>query len=579
MKEAKTLLEFRGYCTQCKRGFFLPRGPKILCDMGHHLANDFPYDSFWNYCCGCDAFYVSTGLEGKEAESSCPCCDRLINRRFFCNTCNVMTVEAVDSESRRRTVEFSEDGCPFPWCPGCLLPTSAAKLLIHECYVLYEPFLTERRVCPFCNDAITMPAKVERAPEVLLQPEAKVQRKASFAFLDSFPHRDVSFLNWRSYLPSSRRGRRQFVAVTSFILTALGAVLAVYPGMSAAILWHIKKTLKDPLIVSRIDCTSHFVLAGDRLRLSARAKAPFEELRFNWTTNAGNLINQKDQSGQSEIELDTGNIWVLSVPKEVSISVTIGDQYGETVQHHERITVMPRLLTNHPPRLTTPPTCNCSNQQVVAGERVSLYAIAEDENIEEVLTYQWRSSIPSAELIPITSADGSSVILNTAGVNPRTAPVPVKIYVKVSDSNGGEVMDDITINVLPKDAAGIRPDTHLPPPNRAPKLESFTADKTEIDPGEPVRLWAFVTDADGDSPIYYNWRASAGEIENRNETAILTTTGISTPEVIVFLTVGDNRGGQTSQRLFVKIRNLPVPAASPSLSPIQAKANDDHGRK
>lgn len=578
MQEAKTSLEFRGYCTQCKHDFFLPRGPKIECNTGHQLAKNFPYDSFWNYCCGCDAFYPSNGSEGKADESNCPYCDRRINRRFFCNSCNVITVEAGQSESRRRPVEFSEDGSPFPSCPGCLLPASAANLLFHECYVLYEPLLTERRVCPFCNDPITTPARVENQPEVIADTVITVGPRTNFAFFESFPQRDISFLNWRSLLPSSKKGWRQFVGVISLILTALGTGLAMYPEMPAAIRWRINKALKDPLKVSPIEPTAHFVLAGERLRLVAQAKAPFEQLKFSWTTNAGSLINQKDQNGQSEIELDTGAIWVLSVPREVSVGLTVGDQYGETVQRHERITVMPRLLTNHPPRLTTPPTCNCSNQQVIAGERVSLYAIADDENAEEVLKYEWKSSTPSVELIPITSADGSSVILNTAGVNPRAAPVPLKIYVKVSDGNGGEVMDDITINVLPKDSAGIKPEsTHnLPPPNRAPKLEAFMADKTVIDPGEPVRLWAFVTDADGDSPIYYDWRASAGDIQNKNETAILTTTGINTPEVIIFLTVGDNRGGRTSQRLFVKVRNTPVPAASPSPSPVQAKANDDH---
>jgi hypothetical protein len=306
--------------------------------------------------------------------------------------------------------------------------------------------------------------------------------------------------------------------------------------LSGSIRWRINKAFKDPLIVSPIDCTAHFVLAGEQLRLVARAKAPFEELKFKWTTNAGNLINQKDQNGESEIELDTGNIWVLSVPREVSVNVTVGDQYGETIQR------------------------------------------ADDENAEEVLKYEWKSSIPSAELIPIPSADGSSVILNTAGVKPRAAPVPLKIYVKVSDSNGGEVMDDITINVLPKDSADISTEsTHKPSPqNHAPKLEAFIADKTIIDRGESVRLWAFVTDADGDSPIYYDWRASEGDIQNKNETAILTTTDINTSEVIIFLTVGDGRGGRTSQKLFVKIRDTPSPAASPSASPRQAKANDDH---
>ena len=107
MKEAKTSPEVRGYCTQCKSDFYFSRGLIIECDNGHQLAKSFPYDTFWNYCCGCDSFYSSNGLEGKEAESDCPCCERRITRRFFCNTCNVITVEAGDSESRRRPVEFS----------------------------------------------------------------------------------------------------------------------------------------------------------------------------------------------------------------------------------------------------------------------------------------------------------------------------------------------------------------------------------------------------------------------------------------------------------------------------------------
>jgi hypothetical protein len=130
--------------------------------------------------------------------------------------------------------------------------------------------------------------------------------------------------------------------------------------------------------------------------------------------------------------------------------------------------------------------------------------------------------------------------------------------------------------VLPKNSVTAKNEnvSSPTPPNRPPKLEAFMADKTTIDSGEPVRLWAFVTDADGDAPIYYDWRASAGDIQNKNETAMLTTVGIDSPEVIVFLTVSDGRGGRTSQRLFVKVRNTPALTASPSPAP--AKGIDDH---
>lgn len=575
MQEENISIQLRVYCTQCKCGFATLREPTIECDKSHQLAKNFPHDSFWNYCVGCDAFYPSNGLEGTEAESNCLCCERALNRRFLCNNCNVITLESVDGESRRRPVEFSEDGCPFPSCPGCFSLASPANLLVHDCYSLLVTFLTERDLCPFCNEPITPPIQIEQKDKGVVGTGATVKEESSFRFFESFARRDVPFLNWRSYLPSSRRGWLEFLGVVSFIITLL-AFLA--PGVPAAILWHINRALKTPLTVSPIECTAHFVLAGGRLRLTARTEGPVENLKFHWTTTVGNLINQRDQKGQSEIELDTGDIPSLSVPKEVSIRLTVVDEYGETVLRHERITVMPRRLANNPPVLKIPPRCNCTLQEVVAGESVSLYALADDEDEEEVLNYEWQSSSPSAQLTPATSAAGSTVILNTAGVNPRAASVALKIYLRVNDGNGGEVMADITIMVLPKDSAGTRSESaiNLPPPNRAPKLEAFMADKTTIDPGEPVHLWALVTDADGDSPIYYDWRASAGDIQDKNEAAILTTTGINASEVIIFLTVGDGHGGQTSQKLFVKVRNSPAPTASPSPSPVQAKGNGDH---
>lgn len=577
MQEAQTSVEFRGYCTQCKCGFSLPRGPKIKCNSGHELAKDFPHDNFWNYCCGCDAFYPSNGLAGTEDESNCLHCDRRINQRFFCNNCNVITVEPRNMEARRRPVELSEGGCPFPWCPGCLLPPSPSNLLTHDCYSLFVTFLTERKFCPFCNEAVAAPVRIEQDSEETLV-TVRSDRTKTFAFFESFAKPDTPWWDLRPYLPTSKKGWRKLWTIVGLSFTIIGALIGLFPQIPSAIAWRINKALKHPLNVSSIECPTHFVLAGDRLRLTAKAKAPFETVQFYWTTTAGDIKNYKEHNGESEIELDTAGITVVSVPKEVLLSLTVVDEYGETVQRHERITILPRRLANNPPVLKIPPRCNCTLQEVVAGESVSLYAMAEDENVGEVLHYEWQSSSPSAQLIPITSAAGSSVILNTAGVNPRVAAVPLKIYLRVRDSNGGEVMDDITINVLPRASAGSRTEStsNAPPPNHAPKFEAFGADKTSIQPGEPVRLWAFVTDADGDSPLYYDWRASAGDIQNKNETAILTTTGINTSEIIIFLTVGDGRGGRTSQRLFVKVRDLPAPAASPSPSPVSENSNDDH---
>jgi hypothetical protein len=571
MQPEKTSAPFRVYCTKCKSDFHPMRAPRIACAKGHELANNFPHDTFWYYCCACGVFFPSDASEGNEAESSCSVCERSISRRFFCDNCKLTTFES-DQIETGLPFQLSPDGHPLPSCPGCLTPAPDASLLTHDCYSLYVTYLTARNLCPFCNERITAPSKVEEKLEKIVHAVVHAKDQISLPFLESFPHRDVSFL--KSYLPSSKRGWIEFVGIVSGVLTVIGVLLALFPSVPAAISWRMTKTFKSPLTVSAIDCAAHLVLKGDRLRLKVRAGEADESVRFHWTTSAGSLLGHKDQNSQSEVELDTSEISVMTAPAEAAVRVTVDNEYGESVWRDERITVMPRRMVNNPPVLKIPPRCNCAFQEVVAGESVSLYALAEDEDKGESLSYQWQSSSPSAQIVTTDSAAGSTVILNTLGINPRAAAVPLKISLRVTDSNGGEVMGDITLMVIPRQFANAPTPTGTPPPpNHSPKLEAFGADKTTVEPGESVRLWALVTDADGDSPIFYDWRASAGDIQDKNETAILNTTGVTTSEVIVILTVNDGKGGRTSQKMFLTVRNPPVATSSPSPSPVQPKAN------
>jgi hypothetical protein len=136
------------------------------------------------------------------------------------------------------------------------------------------------------------------------------------------------------------------------------------------------------------------------------------------------------------------------------------------------------------------------------------------------------------------------------------------------------VMGDITLMVISRQIVnGTTAATMPAPPNHSPKLEAFGADKTTVEAGESVRLWALVTDADGDSPIFYDWRASAGDIQDKNETAILNTTGVTTSEVIVILTVNDGKGGRTSQKMFLTVKQPAIANGSPAPSPVQPKTN------
>lgn len=577
MQEEKTKEQHRLYCTQCKRGEFYTRDPRIDCaNCGQQLTENFPHEELLTYCCGCESFYHSTAAQNNEAELECLSCDRAIARRFLCDNCDVISLEPAIVDAKR-SVEFSEDGRPLPACPGCLEPVPADGILSHDCYRLFFTYSTTREQCPFCNDPIRALKLEETVEEVSSQ---KAGSNADFRLFQSFLQRDAASFNWRSHLPKSKRGWLELITVAGFIITAFAFVLAWVPAVPAALNYQVEKAFRTPLTVSSIECSAHVVLGGDRLTLKARAEDAANDLKFYWTSSAGALVNHKDHEGHSQVELDTGSLSAVAVPTEVTVQVVVRDRYGDRVAQRERITVMPRRMANNPPVLKIPPRCHCALQEVTAGDRVSLYALAEDEDQSEGLIYSWDSSSPAAQIVTTDSTPGSTVILNTAGVSPKSTAVPVKISLRVSDRDGGEVMGDITLMVLPGNFAGARDSAQVNPPrpNRSPKLEAFGADKTTIQAGESVRLWALVTDADEDSPLYYHWRATAGEIQDMNETAILSTAGITASEVIVVLTISDGHGGQTSQKMFLTIINSPEVSASPSPSPspAQSRVNDDH---
>lgn len=160
---------------------------------------------------------------------------------------------------------------------------------------------------------------------------------------------------------------------------------------------------------------------------------------------------------------------------------------------------------------------------------------------------------------------------------PEILTVPVKVSLRVSDSSGGEVTGDLTLMILPRQsvkAADTPSGSPTAPANLSPKLLAFGADKTIVQVGETITLWAYVTDPDGDEPIYYDWHASAGDIQNKKETAILNTSGVTSSKIIVVLTISDGRGGKTSQQMPIDVRSISAPAASPSPVPNPTEIKD-----
>jgi hypothetical protein len=197
--------------------------------------------------------------------------------------------------------------------------------------------------------------------------------------------------------------------------------------------------------------------------------------------------------------------------------------------------------------------------------------LAESKEGNQTLSYDWQTTSPALEIVKTNSTSGSTATVNTAGMGQLVSPVPVKVTLRVSDGHGGEVTGDLTIMVLPRQtpsASSTPPVTEIKP-NHSPKLEFFTADNLTVEIGEPVKLWVFATDPDGDVPLYYDWKVSSGEIINKGDTAVFNTAGIDPGQEIIILTISDGHGGSTSQKLFVTVKGkskktaVPSPTASP----------------
>lgn len=564
----------KAHCKEDNGAVHCTRGPKLQCINGHEVAKNFPYDGFWSYCCDCYTLSSSPTVSDIKADSNCSYCGRLTSRRFVCDRCKMMSFES-DESQEIKFFNLRNKGIPIPSCPGCLESPNQLSIREHDCAELVATYFTALEVCPFCTKWIATTNEAEENVDEPVRVTEVEQPSSNFSYLESLAQQRQSF--WRSRLPDSKEGWNRFFTITGFIIGALGLVLSFFPSVPGAVWWRLNKAVKSPLRVSAINCEGHFVLRGDKLRLRVRAEEPASGLKFEWNTSAGYLINHNHRNRESEVELVTDAITVSSVPVEVVIGVTVVDDYGDSVLKQERITIMPRRITNNPPMLKIPPRCNCALQEVIAGESISLYALAEDQDSNDELTYTWDSSSPSVQIIQTGSNPGSTAIVTTAGVNPRQTAVPVKVSLRVNDSSGGEVTGDITLMILPRQSAKATDapsTTPAPPANHSPKLEAFVADKTIIQAGEAITLWAYVTDPDGDAPIFYDWHASAGDIQNKKETAILNTSGVTSSKIIVVLTISDGRGGKTSQQMPIDVRSISPPAASPSPVPHPTEVKD-----
>jgi len=117
-----------------------------------------------------------------------------------------------------------------------------------------------------------------------------------------------------------------------------------------------------------------------------------------------------------------------------------------------------------------------------------------------------------------------------------------------------------------------------PPPSNNNPTVNCEIERSQILPGETVRVRANASDADGDT-LTYEWSASQGRITGNGATATYDSTGVTPPATVtITVRVTDGRGGTAESTCTVRIAapekrvvEMPVPNAS---VPVTARVNN-----
>lgn len=135
--------------------------PRIVCDQGHVLSDDFQQDK-WEYCSGCECFFAWDQHE--PARGKCPRCGRQFAARYLCQQCSTLCTET--AMPSQHSLSFVS-GAPQA-CPSCLTKP-AAMLTEHQCRQLRATFCTARAECPLCAEMIIPKTRFEFRSESYLK--------------------------------------------------------------------------------------------------------------------------------------------------------------------------------------------------------------------------------------------------------------------------------------------------------------------------------------------------------------------------------------------------------------------------
>jgi len=195
---------------------------------------------------------------------------------------------------------------------------------------------------------------------------------------------------------------------------------------------------------------------------------------------------------------------------------------------------------NHPPRITS---LKAKEDVVFPLESCLIQCVASDQDGDE-LVYEWSASKGDI------NGDGATVTWS--------APESEGIYnitVEITDGNGGEVIDSVTITVKE---------------NHPPTITSLKADADWVTPSSSCLIECVAWDEDGDE-LSYEWSTDGGDISGTGSVVIWTAPeaeGLYTITVVV----SDGYGGEETRLLTVSVALNPPPVIeSLIVTPIEHK--------
>jgi len=182
---------------------------------------------------------------------------------------------------------------------------------------------------------------------------------------------------------------------------------------------------------------------------------------------------------------------------------------------------------NHPPVITS---LKAEPGAILPSGSCYIECIASDEDGDE-LSYEW--------LARKGDIDGDGAIVTW--IAPESEGI-YNIMVKVTDGNGGEVTDSITITVRV---------------NSPPTITSLIADADWVTPSSSCRIECNAEDPDGDELIY-KWSADGGDISGADSAVTWTAPDAVGPYNVLVAAI-DGHGEEDTAFLTISVALNPPP--------------------